>query len=137
MTEMRLEFPQLDVLLEKLEGLEKKVDELSKWMCPDSFAGQETPEVHTASPVESAPISAPVPTAPAPENVSGAVPTAAPAYTLEQVGRAGADLIAAQPEKMEALLDLLQQFEVPAVAALKPEQLGAFATALRGLGANL
>lgn len=137
MTEMRLEFPQLDVLLEKLEGLEKKVDELSKWTCPDSFAGQKTPEVHTAPPVGSVPISAPVPTAPAPENVSGAVPTAAPAYTLEQVGRAGADLIAAQPEKMEALLDLLQQFEVPAVAALKPEQLGAFATALRGLGANL
>lgn len=60
-----------------------------------------------------------------------------PSYTHEQVGKAGADLIAANPAKMQELMSLLQQFSVPAITALKPEQLGAFATALRGLGAEI
>lgn len=60
-----------------------------------------------------------------------------PSYTHEQVGKAGADLIAANPAKMQELMSLLQQFSVPAITALKPEQLGAFATALRGLGAKI
>lgn len=65
-------------------------------------------------------------------------PTApAPSFTLEQVGKAGADLIAANPAKMPELLGLLGQFGVQAITELKPEQIGAFATALRGLGAKL
>lgn len=72
---------------------------------------------------------APVPTA---------VPVAAaPAITLEQVAKAGADLISAAPAKMPELLALLKQYDVPAVNALKPEQVGPFATALRGLGAKI
>lgn len=66
-----------------------------------------------------------------------AVPTSAPSYTLEQVAKAGADLIGQHPEKMTALMGLLQQFNVPAVQALKLDQLGAFATELRGLGASI
>lgn len=66
------------------------------------------------------------------------VPTAPPpAYTLEQVSKAGADLIAANPSKMAELQTLLVRFGVTCVTALKPEQLGAFATALREMGANL
>ena len=65
-------------------------------------------------------------------------PTApAPSFTLEQVGKAGADLIAANPAKMPELLGLLGQFGVQAITELKSEQVGPFATALRGLGAKL
>ena len=74
----------------------------------------------------------------APQPTSAAVPVAeAPTFTVEQVGKAGADLIAANPGKMAELQALLAQFGAPCVTALKPEQLGPFATALRGLGANL
>lgn len=75
-----------------------------------------------------------------PSNVApvAGVPLAqAPTFTLEQVSKAGADLITAQPAKMSELMGLLAQFGVQTVNALKPEQLGAFATALRGMGAQI
>lgn len=82
-----------------------------------------------------------VPTAPA-SNFTPAIPqaapvapTAAPAYTLEQISKAGADLAAAG--KTPQLLGLLQQFGIQAVNMLPEAQYGAFATALRGLGAQL
>lgn len=62
-------------------------------------------------------------------------PTAAPTYTLEQISKAGADLAAAG--KTPQLLGLLQQFGIQAVNMLPEAQYGAFATALRGLGAQL
>ena len=63
------------------------------------------------------------------------LPTTAPSYTVEQLQKAGGDLITADQDKMPALMALLQQFGVPAVTSLKPEQYGPFATALRGIGA--
>lgn len=69
---------------------------------------------------------------------AGAAPLAhAPAFTLEQVSKAGADLITAQPARMQELMGLLAQFGVQTVNALRPDQLGAFATALRGMGAQI
>ena len=62
-------------------------------------------------------------------------PTAAPTYTFDQITKAGADLAAAG--KTPQLLGLLQQFGIQAVNMLPQEQYGAFATALRGLGAQL
>lgn len=93
-------------------------------------------------PVTPAPCPAPPAAVAAPSNgqttAAPVVPTApAPSITLEQVGKAGADLIAANPAKMQELLALLKQFGVPAITELKPEQLGPFATALRALGGNL
>jgi len=61
----------------------------------------------------------------------------APTFTLEQVSKAGADLITAQPAKMQELMGLMAQFGVQTVNALRPDQLGAFATALRGMGAQI
>ena len=94
-----------------------------------------------AAPIAKAPTEPAPPVAPPPVTtvpVPTAVPVAAtPAITLEQVAKAGADLISASPAKMPELLALLKQFGVPAVNALKPEQTGAFATALRGLGAKI
>lgn len=79
-----------------------------------------------------------VPTAPASNfipAIPSTVPTAAPTYTMNQISKAGADLAAAG--KTPQLLGLLQQFGIQAVNMLPKEQYGAFATALRGLGAQL
>ena len=96
-----------------------------------------------AAPVNPAP--APVATAPVagpqvtpPGNAPATAPVAAaPTYTVEQIGKAGADLVSQDAGKMPGLLALLQKYGVQAITQLKPEQLGAFATELRGLGAKL
>lgn len=81
---------------------------------------------------QSAPTVPPQPAAPAP------VPLAAvPTYTLEQVSKAAADLISTNPATRPELQHLLAQYGVPAMNALKPEQLGPFATSLRSLGAAI
>lgn len=61
----------------------------------------------------------------------------APTFTPEQVARAGAALLSDQPGKMQELMGLLAQFGVQTVDALRADQLGAFATALRGMGARI
>lgn len=80
----------------------------------------------TAGPTSAAPGSTPAPAVPV---------TGAPAYTLDQISRAGASLVDAG--KMEQLLALLGRYGVQAVTQLQPEQYGAFATELRGLGAQI
>lgn len=73
-----------------------------------------------------------VPPAPA----SPGVPQAsAPAYTLEDLAKAGATL--AQSGKMGECHALLTKYNVPSVTQLPPEQYGAFATELRALGAPI
>ena len=83
----------------------------------------------TPAPV-AAPAPAPTPAAPAP-----AVPVTAPTYTLDQIAKAGANLVDAG--KMEQLLALLTKYGVQAVTQLTPDQYGAFATELRALGAQI
>lgn len=64
------------------------------------------------------------------------VPTAAaPTYNRDQIMTAGAALIDAG--KIAELTGLLNAFGVQAVTQLKQEQLGAFATELRKLGAQI
>ena len=66
------------------------------------------------------------------------VPTSnAPGFTIQQVGRAGADLVTANPAKRDELNALLRQYGVQTLAELKPDQLGPFALALREMGANI
>ena len=65
-----------------------------------------------------------------------AVPVAAaPAYTHDQIMKAGAALVDAG--RMNELAALLNTFGVQAVTQLKPEQFGVFATELRKMGAVL
>ena len=88
------------------------------------------------APGAAAPVAGPQVTAPG--NAPAAAPVAAaPTYTVEQIGKAGADLVSQDAAKMPALLTLLQKYGVQAITQLKPEQLGAFATELRGLGAKI
>lgn len=81
------------------------------------------------------------PAAPAPQPAEPEAPKApvapAPTYTMEQVSRAGAELISADSGKLPQLRELLQKYGVPAVSELKPDQLGSFATELRALGAQI
>lgn len=79
----------------------------------------------------------PTPTTNAPVNYPApGVPLAQPPkYTVDQIMAAGATLMDAG--KATELLNLLHSFGVRAVMDLKPEQLGAFATALRELGAKI
>ena len=107
---------------------------------PAPVTPTQTPTPAPAAPV-AAPSPAPAPTAgqtsAAPGNTPApAVPvTGAPAYTLDQISRAGASLVDAG--KMQQLLELLGRYGVQAVTQLKPEQYGAFATELRALGAQI
>lgn len=102
-------------------------------VAPAPATGQPAPNV---KPADTAAPEVPSVNPATPDN--NVVPlAAAPTYTLEQVSNAGASLIAANPAKMAELQALLAQFNTNAVANLKPDQIGAFATALRGLGANI
>ena len=58
-----------------------------------------------------------------------------PQYTVDQIMAAGATLMDAG--RVDELVNLLHSFGVQAVTDLKPEQMGAFATALRGMGAKI
>lgn len=95
------------------------------------------PVLTPASQPAAAPIAAPAPV-PVPQPVAAPVPlAAAPAYTIEQLAHAGADLYMRDPAKGQQAQALLAQFGVQAVTQLPKERYGEFATALRGLGANL
>ena len=63
------------------------------------------------------------------------VPTAQQTYTIDELGKASALLMDAG--KQQDLVNLLGQFGVQALTQLPKEQYGAFATALRGLGAQI
>ena len=104
------------------------------------------PAVPTAAPsVQPAPVQATVPIQqPAPVQApvtspampaQQPVPTTAKAYTADELARAAMALM--DSGRQGELIGLLKQFGVAAIPELKPEQLGAFATALRGMGAQI
>lgn len=70
-----------------------------------------------------------------PQQASAAVPTATATYTIDQLAYAASPLIDAG--KLPELQALLGQFGVNILTELPAEQYGAFATALRGLGAKI
>ena len=101
-------------------------------VAPVNPTSASVPPVNPApTPAVVAPVAGPQVTPP------GNAPAVAPAYTAEQIGKAGADLVSQDAAKMPELLALLQKYGAQAITQLKPEQLGAFATELRRLGANL
>lgn len=102
-------------------------------------------------PAQVAPVAVSAPTAPAPTATTAAPVTpaanptpaappvvpvaAAPTFTHEQIRSAGAPLVDAG--KTNDLMRLLGAFGVQSIPQLLPEQLGAFATELRRLGAQI
>lgn len=94
----------------------------------------------TAVPVQSTPAPAcqPAPAAPAPSPaapVQQPVPTTAPSYTREDLSRAAITLM--DKGQQAQLQQLVQSFGVNSLMELPPEQYGNFATALRGMGAEI
>ena len=87
-----------------------------------------------ATPVPRAPVAAP-PQPQVQDPVQQPVPTSAVTYTLNELARAAMSLM--DSGKQPDLLQLLASFGVEALPALPPAQYGAFATALRGLGAPI
>lgn len=89
--------------------------------------------VYPQAPAEPIPQATPEPPVAPPAAV---VPTAAaPAYTFDDLAHAAAPLMDAG--KTPELQALLRSFNVQALTQLPKEQYGAFATALRGMGARL
>lgn len=89
-----------------------------------------------ARPAPAASAQQPVQTPPVPaQQAQPAVPTTAPAYTLEDLGRAG---VAVQEMGKDAeVRALVASFGVATLQELPEAQYGAFATALRSLGAPI
>lgn len=120
--------------------------ELDEYMRRVSGEGQEKPKekavvqaapVAPAAPAASAAPAQTAPTAPvAPARPSApSVPTAAASYTLDDLSRAAMTLMDA--ERQADLVALLGQFGVATLPDLPAAQYGAFATALRGMGAKI
>lgn len=89
----------------------------------------------SVTPAASAPATsvAPVPTAPV--TPAPAVPTSTHTYTPDELAKAAMPLMDAG--KQQELIGLVHQFGASSIPELRPEQYGAFATALRGMGAQI
>lgn len=99
-------------------------------LTPPPVLAQQTPPV-TPPPVQAqqTPPVTPPPVQPAP------VQTTAPSYTPDDLARAAMTLM--DSGRQGDLINLLAQFGADTLTHLQPEQYGAFATALRGLGAPI
>ena len=116
---------------------------------PEAPAVQPVPTAPVVQPAPmpiQAPQTAAVPTAPmvtapaaaapaTPAQAAAAVPTAQSSYTLDDLARAGMTLM--DSGRQGDLLQLLARFGVDALPALPQAQYGAFATALREMGAQI
>lgn len=105
---------------------------------------QDFPNANTGIPIAApdAPAMTPTepPASPAPPATqipqTPAVPTSEPTYTAEELQVAAVTLLD-KGMMMTQLQELLQQFGVNALPELPKEKYGAFATALRGMGAQI
>lgn len=113
--------------------------------CPDVLAAAQLLAKKTNEPQ---PAATPIPSVPAttPATVQQAAPApaapivplaTAPTYTMAQIANAGAELIQQNPDLLPQVNALLTQYGAQAVTDVKPEHYGAFATALRGMGAKI
>lgn len=98
-------------------------------------AASKTSKADKPAPVPPADYMPPADTAPAPATPAPVPVAPAPTYSRDQIMTAGAALIDAG--KINELMGLLNSFGVQAVTQLKQDQLGAFATELRKLGAQI
>lgn len=140
---IKIDVPELVAAVEKLAAAIDKTA-LSITVPNEGTLNFNMPAGNTPvapAPVQTAPTPAPAPTPtpvtpmPTAAAPTSAVPVTAPTYTLDQIAKAGANLVDAG--KMEQLLALLTKYGVQAVTQLTPDQYGAFATELRALGAQI
>ena len=101
---------------------------------------EQAPTQQTKHAAVQAPVQQPMPTqAPAQVPVQvptqQAVPTSQPTYAMDDLSRAAMTLM--DTGRQDELRNLLAQFGVQSLPDLPQEQYGAFATALRGMGAKI
>ncbi len=101
---------------------------------------EQAPAQQTKHAAVQAPVQQPMPTqAPAQVPVQvptqQAVPTSQPTYAMDDLSRAAMTLM--DTGRQDELRNLLAQFGVQSLPDLPQEQYGAFATALRGMGAKI
>lgn len=93
------------------------------------------------APVMAMPAAAPITPAPAPipapAPVAAAPVSPAPPIQRADVARAGAALLSQNPALQPQLVALLGEFKAQTVQDIPEDQLGAFATRLRGMGAGI
>ena len=100
-------------------------------------AAPTTPVVQVApiaTPVQTVPVQQPAPVTPVQPPVT-AVPTTERTYTLDELANAAMTLM--DKGMQTQLQELLAGYGVEALPALPKDQYGNFATALRGMGANI
>ena len=95
---------------------------------------QDKPPVQQTAPAMTQPVQQSVPVTPPPVQPAP-VQTTAPSYTPDDLARAAMTLM--DSGRQGDLINLLAQFGADTLTHLQPEQYGAFATALRGLGAPI
>lgn len=98
---------------------------------PTSSVAQAAP---IAAPAQAIPVQQPAPVIPVQTPVT-AVPTTERTYTLDELANAAMTLM--DKGMQTQLQDLLAGYGVEALPALPKDQYGNFATALRGMGANI
>lgn len=91
-----------------------------------------TAPIPTAGPK---PVPAPIQAACAPVTQAPAAPTVVKAYTLAELSKAATDHL--MPQRANDLVGLLASFGVGSLVDLPEARYGEFATALRGMGANI
>lgn len=127
---------QITVVYKDFEEMKAVARELLKGEQAAPAQGQEqiaVPVQSTPAPACQAAPAAPAPSPAAP--VQQAVPTTAPSYTREDLSRAAITLM--DKGQQAQLQQLVQSFGVNSLMELPPEQYGNFATALRGMGAEI
>lgn len=142
------DFAEMRAVARQILGLDDvSADEPKAFPAPDAKAAPVAPmpaaapvqTVQPAVPVASTPtmaVPAPATAAPAPAApIPAPVPTTEPAYTLDDLARAGMTLM--DTGRQGEVIRLLARFGVDALPALPKSQYGAFATALREMGAQI
>lgn len=139
---INVEFVNLEETVEFADFIKGRTMPASQ-QAPAAGAVQNTAPASTAPPVTQAgpgavtqqPFTGVQPSANQPAPTGGAPTAAAPSYTLDDLARAAQPILdAGRHAELQALL---QNFGVASLPALPQEQYGAFATALRGMGAQI
>jgi len=134
---LEIKITGLDHLADAIFALAGAMSKQTAVQTGTSEAPQADPVEQTAPTQQPAPQPDPEPVVPAePQKPTpAAVPTSQQTYTLDDLARAGMTLM--DSGRQADLQGLLKQFDVEALPALPQEQYGSFATALRGLGAQI
>lgn len=136
-------FPDIALLAQAMMGKAQPVEAPAPAPAPQPIPAPVNPTPAPVAPAPQMPSVAPqvasptAPSAPAPTPNPVVPGTEPPKYSIDDIARAGAELAQQGPDKITALTGLLQQFGLQAVTQLRPDQMGPFVMALRGLGARI